>query len=521
MVRNTVITLAFFFVFFNRCLLSQETNEIVTDTVNPGIKKIPGFIGLYHNSTGTIYGGWGWTDGELIQSAFNFGENAIISQATYYGYTFENNLDSNCTSWDINKIYGMLRPPSESGQVNQPADTSLLLPFASLPGMIQGAHRYSELSKQYPRIQGLIIDDFFQNYTGNKITINDLQNIKDALLGKTVDNNGNVDHNSKATTPNLKLYIVLYARQLNINDQNVNNLIDGVNFWMSYQNEDYKQFDNYINTIKQIYPGKKIIAGVYINNSHELMTPQGIHYVIQRSIDLYDNGSINGVLIFSAPWLTQQYITRARWDSLAIPPLLDSVYYPYLGEAAGKVIDAKSGQPIQHALVTIQRLYSENPIIVSKKFTQNTGEYNFGAWAGKDSSIAYEIRVEDSTYESKTIDVELLPGKKITLPEIQLQSVTDVLNEKDNLPLTYELKQNYPDPFNPSTVISYSIQKEDNVTLKVFNFLGQEVSSLVNKIQTAGSYKIIFNARSISSGVYFYSLRSGNFIQVKKMVLLK
>ena len=525
MLKNIILTLLFCFVIFNSSSLSQDSIKTVKDTVHSGEEKMQGFIGLYHNSTGTIYGGWGWTEGEVIQHAFNFGENAIISQASYYGYTFAANIDSNCINWDVNKVYGMLRPPSEAGVVNQPGDTALLQPFAALPGMIQGAHRFSELSKKFPQISGLIIDDFFENYL-QKLTINnlDLLDIKDALLGKTVDNSGNVDHTSKATTPNLKLYVVVYNRQLDFSvdkQDSVLNIIDGVIFFMSYQNETYKQFDDYIDTIKQIYPGKDIIAGVYINNSHELMKPDGIHYVIQKSIDLYDKGSISGLLIFSAPWLTQQYITSTRWDSLAIPPFLDSVYYPYIGEAAGKVIDAQSGQPIQNALVTIQRLNNQNPLIISKKFTHNTGEYSFGVWAGKDSVITYEIKAEDTAYAPKIMDVQLQAGKKIVLPDIQLQSVTGVLNEKDNLPVTYSLKQNYPNPFNPSTEITYSVAKPGLVTLKVYDLLGKLVSTLVNESKSSGNYTVRFDANKLASGTYIYQISAYGALISKKMVLLK
>ena len=99
--------------------------------------------------------------------------------------------------------------------------------------------------------------------------------------------------------------------------------------------------------------------------------------------------------------------------------------------------------------------------------------------------------------------------------------VTNVKKEEGSTPTEYSLDQNYPNPFNPSTVISYSIQKEGNVELEIFNILGQKVSTLVDQVQAAGRYKVSFNANVLSSGVYFYSLRTGNFIQIKKMLLLK
>ncbi|MFA6439732.1 MAG: T9SS type A sorting domain-containing protein, partial [Bacteriovoracaceae bacterium] len=88
-------------------------------------------------------------------------------------------------------------------------------------------------------------------------------------------------------------------------------------------------------------------------------------------------------------------------------------------------------------------------------------------------------------------------------------------------PVEYSLKQNYPNPFNPSTSINYTLPVSGNVTLKVFTMVGQEVATLVNGFRTAGSFEVKFDASHLSSGIYFYSLKTGNYSQVKKMMLLK
>ncbi len=87
--------------------------------------------------------------------------------------------------------------------------------------------------------------------------------------------------------------------------------------------------------------------------------------------------------------------------------------------------------------------------------------------------------------------------------------------------IKFELAQNYPNPFNPSTTISFSIPEASNVSLKIFNTLGQEVKTLVNGFKEAGSYKINFDAKNLTSGLYFYKIDAGTFSQVKKMMLLK
>ena len=94
-------------------------------------------------------------------------------------------------------------------------------------------------------------------------------------------------------------------------------------------------------------------------------------------------------------------------------------------------------------------------------------------------------------------------------------------NAQSGIPQNFQLYQNYPNPFNPSTNIKYNIQKEGNVSLKVYNILGKEVKTLVNEFKTPGTYNVSFNASELPSGIYFYRLTSGNFTQVKKLVLLK
>jgi photosystem II stability/assembly factor-like uncharacterized protein len=98
--------------------------------------------------------------------------------------------------------------------------------------------------------------------------------------------------------------------------------------------------------------------------------------------------------------------------------------------------------------------------------------------------------------------------------------VTSTEPELD-IPIDFLLSQNYPNPFNPSTVISFHLPVSGNVTLKVYDILGNEVTTLVNEEKTAGNYNIEFNAEKYCSGVYFYTMRAGNFIETKKLILLK
>lgn len=85
----------------------------------------------------------------------------------------------------------------------------------------------------------------------------------------------------------------------------------------------------------------------------------------------------------------------------------------------------------------------------------------------------------------------------------------------------YVLEQNYPNPFNPSTTIKFGLPEKSNVVLTVYNSLGAEVATLVNEVREAGSYEIEFNADDFSSGIYYYKIASGNFVETKKMILLR
>jgi hypothetical protein len=111
------------------------------------------------------------------------------------------------------------------------------------------------------------------------------------------------------------------------------------------------------------------------------------------------------------------------------------------------------------------------------------------------------------------------PTEKIS---INLTAKTQPTGIKDNSRkiVSFNLEQNYPNPFNPSTRIQYTLNNTQHVVLKVYNLLGNEIATLVNKQQTPGSYQYDFNY-SVPAGVYFYKLTAGNYTQTRKMILIK
>jgi hypothetical protein len=92
---------------------------------------------------------------------------------------------------------------------------------------------------------------------------------------------------------------------------------------------------------------------------------------------------------------------------------------------------------------------------------------------------------------------------------------------EETVPSDFLLYQNYPNPFNPTTNLKFSLPKEANVSLKIYNTLGEEVAFLINQVMSAGNHIIEFNGSKLSSGIYFYKIDAGGFIQTKKMLLIK
>lgn len=127
-------------------------------------------------------------------------------------------------------------------------------------------------------------------------------------------------------------------------------------------------------------------------------------------------------------------------------------------------------------------------------------------------------------YKIEAVDKGLVPHRSFS-PEsgyyiAELDTTTDINDGIQNV-FDFTLYQNYPNPFNPKTSIQYAIGSRQFVTIKVFDVLGNEVAVLVKEEQQAGSYEINFDAGKIASGAYYYQLKTGDFVETKKMILLR
>jgi len=112
-------------------------------------------------------------------------------------------------------------------------------------------------------------------------------------------------------------------------------------------------------------------------------------------------------------------------------------------------------------------------------------------------------------------------GSTFIIDDLSFGPATGVTAAPDGAPTSFRLEQNYPNPFNPTTNIVYDVPSQSRVTLTVLDVLGRELAVLVDQVQSPGRYKAIFDASGLASGVYFYRLASGSFVQVHRMMLLR
>ena len=140
-------------------------------------------------------------------------------------------------------------------------------------------------------------------------------------------------------------------------------------------------------------------------------------------------------------------------------------------------------------------------------------------WELNGSSSQIQSRKDVSDISDSTFSYPL-DSASIYHIVLQTSFITSV-SASAGLPFAFTLSQNYPNPFNPSTTIKFRLPKSSEVTLTVFDILGREVSVLVNEKREAGAYEVKFDGSNLASGVYFYRLQAGDFVETKTMLVLR
>jgi hypothetical protein len=149
-----------------------------------------------------------------------------------------------------------------------------------------------------------------------------------------------------------------------------------------------------------------------------------------------------------------------------------------------------------------------------------SGPYYAGLWNNDGVGYAYDLDDHNQTNFTNVIAGYINQGYKPIMIDM-FDSDWIVAVEEEMQPIEFNLNQNYPNPFNPSTKIKYSIPQSSKVVIKVFDILGNEIETLVNEEKPAGTYEITWYADQLPSGVYFYKMQANDFINSKKMILIK
>ncbi len=275
--------------------------------------------------------------------------------------------------------------------------------------------------------------------------------------------------------------------------------------------------------------GGAIVRDIIIANSRtsghgrdgDLMDAQGVGTVISH-IDTFNvtpvaikaskDGTVDQATIYGIDPMFEDH------ENLNYTLLPESHLYGlgHDGEAIGD-LNWATNDPIHVELVVViagEGKVHLNPMPVGKTYdpgqevtltaVPDSGWY-FAEWSGALSG--------HNDVETLTMDA----AKNVTAT---FSLRTDV-NGQAELPKEYRLDQNFPNPFNPMTKINFALKEPGFTTLKVYDMLGREIATLVSQKMEAGTYKVIFNMPHLPSGVYFYKIQSGNFVAIKKMILMK
>lgn len=170
-------------------------------------------------------------------------------------------------------------------------------------------------------------------------------------------------------------------------------------------------------------------------------------------------------------------------------------------------------------------------IDITDLFGGNLGELTYNVSSTNNTVVS----VSDADFTETTFDIEGLVDGTATVTVRATDENGDFtttsfgvtvnglvgIEDAMGIPTEYEVAQNFPNPFNPTTKIRFGLPEQSNVVLKVYNILGEQVANLVSEILPAGYHTINFDATQLTSGLYIYRIEAGNFVEVKKMMLMK
>jgi len=286
------------------------------------------------------------------------------------------------------------------------------------------------------------------------------------------------------------------------------------------------------------------------NGGYDLDQPpmnQPAPNMVQTLLGLKDAGAVGFVAYSRWGWVnSSHYLQKAYFDSLFAHPELPAIEAMYKSQAACYVYrDLVYGQGFFGDPAI--KVYTSAPKDLSVEIVYHQYETKVRAISdGKSVGGCHVILCDSSGFVSEymtgpngTVSIEeaivlgrtytvtaLMAGHTVGQKQFVASISADVGDHSTSLPESFALAQNYPNPFNPTTTVAFDLPERCIVKLSVFNLLGQEITTLVDRAFPAGSHEVIWNGRNnsgmpVASGVYFYRLETGSFTAARKMVLLK
>ncbi len=247
--------------------------------------------------------------------------------------------------------------------------------------------------------------------------------------------------------------------------------------------------------------GESFQVGVRLKNNADVISAMAIPLEFTSTSLRVDSVSFSGSILLASFKGSATIDNTTHRVRISYIPDQFSTPLPFISAASGLLanihLTVLPGASV--GMVPFDSLYRDSVV--------NLGGHNIHYW----------VRVE---FSNQAGTINYLPS--FTPGAVQIMFSTDIGGENNGfLPAKFELVQNYPNPFNPTTTIEFSLPKAGQVSLKVYNVLGQEAAVLVDEPKSAGNYSIEFNAGNLPSGVYFYKLTHQNGSETRKMMLIK
>jgi hypothetical protein len=342
--------------------------------------------------------------------------------------------------------------------------------------------------------------DIIWRWGGIKSKNNEFQFIDDSRTFSHQHDIRRISNGNVTLFDNGNLLIPRYSRSL---EYNLNETDKTAELVWEYFNEP-TTFSNGMGGTQRL-PNNNTVIG-WGKNTTDLKAMSEIRTDGRIAFELSLSNSVINYKAFRFPWKTNLFVTDPDSLFFEYVPVGDSaiISFNLISNSSEEInitgfYNREESYSIERALPFILSPYSSESINV--KFKPDL-----------DGFFKDTLHIRSDTDTSRIAQLMMLVGQTDTT----VSSISEKYTAKE-----FVLEQNYPNPFNPTTKIKFDLPERGSVTLKVYDVLGNEIATLVNEKKPAGSYEVEFGGTRFPSGIYFYRLRSGSFIETKKMILLK